>query len=121
MQFDRLGCFAYSEEEGTAAVHMTPQVPEEQRRHRADIIMHEQMNIQEQQNQQKIGTTFTVLTEGYDDFAACFFGRSQADAPDIDGKVFFTSEQKHTIGDFVEVQIVDVYHYDLWGKIKSQS
>ncbi len=65
---------------------------------------------------EKIGTTQTVLVEGYDDYIKCYFGRSEADAPDIDGKVFFTAQNKLEEGDFVKVAINDIIEYDLLGE-----
>ncbi len=116
-KFDRLGCFAYSEEEGTKAGAMKNQVPEEIRQKRAEIIMQEQMNIMMNDNDDKIGKEITVVLEGVDKLAECYFGRSEADAPDIDGKIFFTSENKsHTMGDFVKVKITEVCDYDLVGE-----
>lgn len=116
MKFGRLGCFAYSEEEGTVAATMPNQVPEAMRQRRAEIIMQEQALIMERDNRRQIGKTITVVLEGVDQHAECFFGRSAADAPDIDGKVFFTSKQKnHTMGDFVQVCIEEVCDYDLVG------
>ncbi len=117
VRFDRLGCFAYSEEEGTRAAQMTPQVPEEIRERRAEMIMEEQTTIMMQQNEQQIGKKIQVILEGVDKLAECYFGRSAADAPEIDGKIFFTSEQKqHVMGDFVTVIINDVCDYDLVGE-----
>lgn len=116
MKFDRLGCFAYSEEEGTAAAEMSPQVDEKIRERRAEIIMEEQMTIMERANEKMIGKVVTVVLEGADKLADCYFGRSEADAPDIDGKVFFTSGQKHTMGDFIQVRIDEVCDYDLVGE-----
>lgn len=116
MKFDRLGCFAYSEEEGTAAAEMSPQVDEKIRERRAEIIMEEQMTIMERANEKMIGRVVTVVLEGADKLADCYFGRSEADAPDIDGKIFFTSGQKHTMGDFIQVRIDEVCDYDLVGE-----
>jgi ribosomal protein S12 methylthiotransferase len=116
IKFDRLGCFAYSEEEGTVAAEMSPQVPEKVRERRAEIIMEEQMTLMERANEKKVGQTITVVLEGADRLAECYFGRSEADAPDIDGKVFFTSKQKHTMGDFIEVRVDEVCDYDLVGE-----
>lgn len=116
MKFDRLGCFAYSEEEGTVAAEMKPQVDEKIRERRAEIIMEEQMTIMERANQKMIGKVITVVLEGADKLADCYFGRSEADAPDIDGKIFFTSNQQHTMGDFIQVRIDEVCDYDLVGE-----
>lgn len=115
IRFDRLGCFAYSAEEDTPAATFTQQVDMQVRFDRSEIIMNDQMTISEEKNRQKIGQTLEVLVEGYDSYIKCFFGRSVADAPDIDGKVFFTSSENLAVGSFVKVQINDVIEYDLLG------
>ncbi len=114
--FDRLGCFAYSAEEDTPAAEFENQVPEQLRQDRSEIIMSDQMTIAEQKNKEKIGMVKEVLVEGYDSYIKCYFGRSEADAPDIDGKVFFASKAKLKEGDFVKVRINDVIEYDLLGE-----
>ncbi|MBR6695860.1 MAG: 30S ribosomal protein S12 methylthiotransferase RimO [Oscillospiraceae bacterium] len=117
MQFDRLGCFPYSEEEGTKAALMTPQVDEEERQHRADIIMEMQNVISEQKNNKMMGKVVEAVVEGFDRWAECYFGRTKADAPDIDGKIFFSSEEKLAMGQFVKVRIDDTMDYDLIGEV----
>ena len=84
MRFDRLGCFAYSPEEGTPAAEMEDQLDEQLKIHRAEIVTEEQMNIMAQQNEKKVGQVVTVVTEGFDRFGECYFGRSEADSTDID-------------------------------------
>lgn len=116
-QFDRLGCFPYSEEEGTKAALMTPQVDEEERQHRADIIMEMQNVISEQKNNKMMGKVVEAVVEGFDRWAECYFGRTKADAPDIDGKIFFSSEEKLAMGQFVKVRIDDTMDYDLIGEV----
>ena len=120
VRFDRLGCFAYSEEEGTPAAGFDNQVDPQIRQDRSENIMNDQMTIAEEKNEEKIGSTVEVLVEGYDSYIKCFYGRSAADAPDIDGKVFFMSEKSLEIGSFVKVLINDVIEYDLLGEL-SQS
>ena len=61
------------------------------------------------------------LVEGFDRYAECFFGRSYADAPEIDGKIFFTSDKKQTVGEFVNVHIDDILDYDLIGVVVDES
>lgn len=117
MKFERLGCFAYSEEEGTVAAEMENQVPQKLRERRAEIIMEEQMTIMEQDNEKKVGSEVNVILEGSDRLAECYFGRTEADAPEIDGKVFFTSKRKGlTMGDFIRVKVTEVCDYDLVGE-----
>ena len=122
MKFDRLGCFPYSEEEGTPAAEMDCQIDEEIREHRAEIIMEQQSVIAEKKNNALIGKTLEVVTEGFDRYGECWFGRSAADAPEIDGKIFFTAPDKKPFpGCFVKVRIDDVLDYDLIGEIVYES
>ena len=122
MEFDRLGCFPYSEEEGTPAAEMDCQVDEEVREHRAEIIMEQQSVIAEKKNNALIGKTLEVVTEGFDRYGECWFGRSAADAPEIVGKFFFTAPDKKPFpGCFVKVRIDDVLDYDLIGEIVYES
>ncbi len=117
MKFDRLGCFAYSQEDGTKAADFPDQVDEDVRAHRADIIMGQQMEISAQNNQKQLGTVKTAVVEGFDKWAECYFGRTEADAPDIDGKVFFSSEKPLKMGEFVKIRIIDTLDYDLLGEV----
>ncbi len=117
VKFDRLGCFAYSQEDGTKAAEFPDQVDEEERAHRADIIMEQQMELSAAANAAQLGTVKTAVVEGFDKWAECYFGRTAQDAPDIDGKVFFSSEKPLKIGDFVEIRITDTLDYDLLGEV----
>lgn len=122
VKFDRLGCFPYSEEEGTKAAEMDGQIDEEVRKHRADIIMEQQQIIMAQKNSEMLDKTVEVVTEGYDRYGECYFGRTYADAPDIDGKIFFTSQGRKPVpGKFVKVKITDMLDYDLIGVIDDES
>ena len=116
-RFDRLGCFAYSAEEGTVAAKMDNQVDEQTKVSRAEHIMETQLKIAAEKNEEKIGTMQKVLIEGYDDYIKCYFGRSESDAPEIDGKVFFMSTRPLILGDFADVLINDVIEYDLLGEL----
>ncbi len=121
MKFERLGCFAYSAEEGTPASEFENQVELKVREHRADIIMDHQLNVMDEKNASLIGTDIEVVVEGFDRYAECYFGRSYADAPEIDGKIFFDSQNKLTIGQYVTVHIDDVLDYDLIGAVSDES
>lgn len=116
-RFDRLGCFAYSAEEGTAAAEYPDQVDAQIKIDRMENIMESQMTISAQKNEEKIGTVTEVLIEGWDDYIKCYFGRTPADAPEVDGKIFFMSSRQLKIGDFVKVQINDCLDYDLLGEL----
>lgn len=117
IRFDRLGCFAYSREDGTKAYDFPNQVDEEISAHRADIIMEQQMLISAQNNEKLLGTKTCAVVEGFDRFGECYFGRTEADAPDIDGKLFFSSEKPLNVGDYVNVEITDTLDYDLIGEV----
>ena len=115
-KFDRLGCFTYSAEEGTIAAEMPDQVDQQVKQDRAEHIMETQLDIASAKNEAKIGTVQRVLIEGWDDYIKCYYGRSAADAPEIDGKVFFMAKEQLLIGDFADVQINDILEYDLLGE-----
>ncbi|MBQ7003379.1 MAG: 30S ribosomal protein S12 methylthiotransferase RimO [Oscillospiraceae bacterium] len=117
MKFARLGCFAYSQEDGTKAADFPDQVDEDVRQHRADIIMEQQADISAAYNAAQMDKVKTAVVEGFDKWAECWFGRTEADAPDIDGKVFFTSEKPLNIGDYVKIRITDTLDYDLLGEV----
>lgn len=116
MEFDRLGCFPYSAEEDTVAANMPDQIDEQTKVDRMEHIMETQMTVSANKNKKKCGETVEVLIEGYDDYIKCYFGRSEADAPEIDGKVFFIAKRPLKIGNFVKVKIFDTIEYDLMGE-----
>ncbi|MDE7093363.1 MAG: radical SAM protein, partial [Oscillospiraceae bacterium] len=117
MKFTRLGCFAYSQEEGTKAAEFENQIDEEMKNQRADILMEQQAEISAEYNALQLGKIKTAVVEGFDKWAECYFGRTEADAPDIDGKIFFSSEKKLQIGEYVQVKITDILDYDLLGEV----
>lgn len=115
MEFERLGVFAYSQEEGTAAAVMADQVDEEIKAQRQDAIMRMQLDISLKSNKKKIGKTLQVLTEERDPDGS-YIGRTSQDAPEIDNSVLFTSERELTPGALVLVEITDAFDYDLTGR-----
>lgn len=116
-KFDNFGAFTYSREEGTVAFNFDGQIEEQVKQDRYDIIMREQLSVVEELSKENIGKIQTVLCEGFDPVSESYFGRTYAAAPDIDGKVFFFSNRKHAVGDFVEVEIMDTLDdYDLSGR-----
>ena len=113
VKFERMGCFAYSQEEDTAAARMKDQIDEDVKEQRADILMEQQQLIMERYNESLIDKEIEVITEGFDRYAECFFGRSRADAPEVDGKVFFAcGERKPYEGEIVKVRISDFLNCD---------
>lgn len=133
MEFDRLGVFAYSAEEGTPAERMEGQIPEEVKNRRRDEIMELQQEISFEKGKKKIGKVFEVIVEGSvqrdsvggeafesireanDDGKTVYVGRSYMDAPDVDGSVFFESEYEIMSGELVDVEIIASDEYDLFG------
>ncbi len=115
-EFDRLGCFAYSAEEGTKAATMPDQIDEQVKIDRGDIIMQQQYDIFERKLNEKIGKEYEVVVEGYDGYTDCYFGRSYMDAPEIDSLVYFTSQVPLEDGEFVRVKIINYKDYDLVGE-----
>ena len=119
MKFDRLGCFSYSPEEGTPAADFDGQIERETAELRAEQIMEAQQRIMEEKNEKMLGKAVTAVTEGFDKYAECYFGRTASDAPDIDGKIFFTvnSGKKLIQGQYVEVSVTETLDYDLIGEV----
>jgi len=114
IEFDRLGCFAYSKEDDTKAAKMHPQVRSDVKKRRKDKIMELQREISLAHNIKLIGNTFEVLVEEEDE-PGHYIGRTYMDSPDIDNSVLFSSKDKLEIGSFVKVKINDAFDYDLSG------
>ena len=116
VKFDRLGCFAYSQEEGTPAASMPDQIDEEEKQRRADIIMQEQMLVNDELVKYYLGRSMEIVVEGYDRYSEMWYGRCAAQAPEIDGKVFFTSPRRTpSVGEYVAIKAEDYIDYDLIG------
>ena len=113
-KFERVGVFTYSREEDTPAYDME-QIDEQIKLDRYDIIMRDQLEINEQYNSGKLGQTLCVLCEGFDPVSETYYGRSFADAPEIDGKIYFSGKKGILPGTFVDVEIKEVVEYDLCG------
>ncbi len=116
VRFDRLGVFPYSREENTLAYKMSGQVSEKEKQRRADIIRKEQEFIADENSNKLVGKTLTVLAEGFDKYAEVFFGRSKNEAPDVDGRIFFTSNKSIEVGKFINVKIESAEGSDLFGE-----
>lgn len=116
IEFDRLGCFAFSPQEGTPAFNMENTVDEDVKLRRGEIIMQDQLEIVTLKNRDRIGKTYRVLVEDYDGYTDSYSGRTYMDAPEIDGTVSFTTNKNYEPGDFADVVIIGVNDYDLIGK-----
>lgn len=116
VRFDRMGAFTYSQEEDTPAADFPNQVDEEIKEERLDRLMTLQQGISLELNKAKLGKTLEVLVEGYDEESFLFYGRSRGDSIDVDGKVYFATEEEVTPGDIIKVKILDADEYDLTGQ-----
>ena len=114
-RFDRFGAFTYSAEEGTAAALLDGAVDPQTKQDRYDILMQTQLTVAEELSALSVGKEYTVICDGFDTVAEVYYGRSYADAPDVDGRVYFTSDTKVQRGDFVTVKITEAIDYDLIG------
>lgn len=115
-RLDRVGCFAYSREEGTPAYDFDDQIDPEVAAERAEVIMNQQYTIAEEKLDEYIGKTLDVLVEGYDPYTDSYYGRTYMDAPDIDNNVVLTSGYRIDDGDMVPVEIFDKDEYSLIGE-----
>ena len=116
IEFDRLGCFEFSPQEGTPAFDMEDDVDSDTKLRRGEIIMQDQLEIVTLKNTERIGKIYRVLVEDYDRYSDSYSGRTYMDAPEIDGTVLFTSENDYEPGDFADVVIIGINDYDLIGK-----
>lgn len=117
IRLERLGCFAYSEEEGTVAAKMENQVPVEERQRRADKIMELQTEIMAEKQRQLVGKDLWVICDDFDSENGLFVCRSVYDAPEIDGEVYLDADSDIQIGDIKKVHITQSDIYDLYGEI----
>lgn len=114
VRFERLGAFIYSREENTPAYGFQGQIPEKIKIERFDAIMSLQREVSSEVNSRMIGQIINVLIDEEEN--GSYLGRSQYDAPEVDGLVYVRSKQKLKAGDFVKVKINDTLEYDLIGE-----
>lgn len=107
MKFERMGCFAYSEEEGTPAAKLDGMLPEEERSRRADIINDMQAEILDSINESLIGKELQVIVEDYDGYTDSYYGRTVMDAPEIDTQICFTCGYELNNGDIITVEVIN--------------
>lgn len=117
MEFDRLGVFPYSAEEGTKAAEMDGQITEEVKESRRDEIMALQQEISADKAASRIDDEMSVLIEGYLYEDDIYIGRTYMDAPKVDGNVFVRAEEELISGDIVPVRITGANEYDLMGDV----
>ena len=117
MRFDRLGVFAYSQEDGTPAAAMADQIPEEEKERRRDALMALQQEIAFEKSEEMVGRELEVLIEGRLPEEGIYIGRTYRDAPDVDGYVFVDADRELISGEIVRVMITDSEEYDLIGDV----
>ena len=116
MRFERMGCFAYSEEEGTPASRLDGMMDFEIRQERADIVNERQNVILDEINDSLIGKTLETIVEGYDAYTDSYFGRTYMDAPEIDTQITFTCGEELFDGDIVDVEVINAIDGELTGE-----
>ena len=114
-RFDRLGAFAYSAEEDTAAGEMENQIEENVKLERLDQIMMLQQAISQELNEARVGEVCEVLCEGFEE--GSYFGRSMKEAPESDGAIRFIAQREIQPGEYVQVRILGAEAYDLYGEV----
>lgn len=116
IRFDRMGVFAYSQEEGTPAADFEDQIDDAVKQERLDKLMTLQQQISLELNREKIGKVLDVLVEGYDEENFLFYGRSRGDSIEVDATVYFGTENEVSAGDIIKVKILAADEYDLTGQ-----
>ena len=116
--FDRVGAFAFSLEEGTGAECLPDQVPEEIKQERLSRLMETQQSISHARNERRIGQRVEVLIEGFDGSRA--FGRSYAEAPDVDGKIYLEGTGTIPVGSYVQARLTRAEEYDMIGEFAGE-
>ena len=115
-RFERFGAFTYSEEEGTQAALLDGKIDAQLAQDRYDVLMQTQLTLSEELNSERVGQRLTVLCDGYDTVAEISYGRTEADAPDVDGRIYFAAPKGSVApGDFVTVEVTECLDYDLIG------
>lgn len=117
MEFERLGVFAYSQEEDTPAAEFPDQVPQELKEERRDEIMELQQEISFEKSQSMIGNVLEVMIEGKVADENAYVGRTYMDAPGVDGLIFINTDLDLMSGDFVRAKVTGALEYDLIGEI----
>ena len=120
MEFDRLGVFTYSPEEGTPAARMEDQIEEEVKEERKDQLLTLQQDISLAHGEDRVGQVLEVFVEGYMAEEHAYAGRTYADAPGVDGYFFLNTEETLHSGDFVQARVTGALEYDLIGGLENE-
>lgn len=120
MEFDRLGAFTYSPEEGTPAEKMADQVPEELKEERRDQLMELQQEISLEKGNDRVGQELMVMIEGKVSGESAYIARTYGDAPKVDGYLFVQTGELLMTGDFAKVRVTGALEYDLIGELADE-
>jgi ribosomal protein S12 methylthiotransferase len=115
MKFDRLGVFTYSHEENTGAYKYVDGIPDEEKQRRQELLMEIQSEISYELNQNKIGNTYKIIIDKFEDNR--YIGRSEFDSPEVDNEVIVHTDKHLRLGDFIEVMINEATEFDLEGEL----
>ena len=119
-KLQRVGVFQFSPEEGTLAAAMEDQVDPETAARRVELVVDLQSRIMDEYNEARLGTVMEVLCEGFDSQAQMHFGRSYAESPDIDGRIWFDADREVEPGTFVTVRLTGVMDGELTGELAEE-
>lgn len=117
VKIQRAGAFPYSPEEGTPAAEMPNRVDTEEAQRRAELVVDVQSAVIDEFNESRLGDVAEVLCDGYDEQSMLFVGRSYAESPDIDGRIYFSAEREVKTGEFVNVRLTGTMDGELTGEL----
>ncbi|MBE6990727.1 MAG: 30S ribosomal protein S12 methylthiotransferase RimO [Ruminococcaceae bacterium] len=121
VRIERAGVFPYSPEEGTPATQMPNRVDTAEAERRAELVVDVQSEIMDAFNDSRMGSVLEVICDGFDGQAMSYVGRSYAESPDIDGRIYFTAEREVAAGEFVPVRITGVMDGELTGELEEET
>ena len=117
VKIQRAGAFPYSPEEGTPAAEMPNRVDTAEAQRRAELVVDVQSRVMDEFNESRLGDVTEVLCDGFDEQSMLFVGRSYAESPDIDGRIYFSAEREIAPGEFVNVRLTDTMDGELVGEL----
>ena len=117
VKIQRAGAFPYSPEEGTPAAEMPNRVDTAEAQRRAELVVDVQSRVMDEFNESRLGDVTEVLCDGLDEQSMLFVGRSYAESPDIDGRIYFSAEREVKTGEFVNVRLTDTMDGELMGEL----
>ena len=120
VRIQRCGAFPYSPEEGTPAAEMTNRVDTAEAERRAELVRDIQSDVMDEFNESRMGRSLEVLCDGFDGQAMCYVGRSYAESPEIDGRIYFTARREVAPGTFVAVRVTGAMDGELTGEMEEE-